>query len=177
MKKGSHHSKETLEKLKGNKNCLGKKNFLGHYHTEEADPGDVDINVSIMEWDGTELVSEGAESTDSPIQGANDEVFTAPSETDITMRRLRVTFTYNVGTTTILYDNATNDSNLQTGTVIPERNLPFFLIALFMPRLITAWNDRKKKRRLALAWARTERFENEPPGMVNRVGGSWSRGP
>lgn len=118
----------------------------------------ITINTDIVEWDGVQVAEASTGltwSSCSPSCPAMQSVtFTSggspapPSDTtgNISMRRLRVRFTWNAGMLVISYDNTGVDSRLGTGTIVPENVILLGIVIPGLPPTIRYLFGRRRKR-------------------------------
>jgi N-acetylneuraminic acid mutarotase len=137
-------------------NIAQDTNWLVYFYVDSASSADLDVGVDIMESDGMRVASASAEQNWTTATGMQTKTFATgsypnpPSDEvgNVTMRRLRVTFTRNSGSVTIEYDDelpTDKRSRLTTGDIVPEKNLVLAMIMPFLPPVVRWYRRRKKK--------------------------------
>jgi hypothetical protein len=140
-------------------NIAQDTNWLVYFYVNSSSSPNVDVGVDIMESDGLRVASASAEQNWTELDtGMRSLTFTTgsypnpPSDEvgNVTMRRLRVTFTRNSGSVTIEYDfnnGVDKRSRLTTGDIVPEKNLVLGMIVPFLPPVVRWYRKKKKKKK------------------------------
>jgi hypothetical protein len=129
-----------------------------YFYTSGLSSPDIDVGVDIVESDGMRVASSSGKINWTTGTGMQQEDFTTgsypnpPSDEvgNVTMRRLRVTFTRNSGTVTIWYDDELPTdmrSRLTTGDIVPEKNLVLGMIVPFLPPVVRWYRKKKRKKK------------------------------